>query len=78
MPETVTAPCFTTRELNDALGTQAWRIARLFELGIVPEPPRSGGRRLIPKSMAPVVMDALCARGWVPMSDKIEEAVAAT
>jgi hypothetical protein len=56
----------TTGELGDTLGVQAWRIARLFELGVVPEPQRIGGRRLIPKSLIPVLVDALRERGWLP------------
>jgi hypothetical protein len=59
-----TIPHFTTGELGDFLGVQAWRIARLFELGILVEPPRVGGRRLIPQSMIPDIVDALRTRGW--------------
>lgn len=57
----------TTGELGDALGVQAWRIARLFELGALPEPERIGGRRLIPKSMIPAIVDALRVRGWLAL-----------
>ncbi len=60
-------PYATTGELGDAIGVQGWRIARLFELGVLPEPGRIGGRRLIPKSMIPSVVDALRARGWLPL-----------
>ncbi len=52
----------------DTLGIQSWRIARLFELGILPEPQRIGNRRLIPKSMVPRIVDALRERGWLPVS----------
>ena len=52
-------------ELADSLGVQAWRISRLFELGILPEPPRVSRRRLIPKSMIPEIVDALRERGWL-------------
>jgi hypothetical protein len=57
----------TTGELAETLGVQAWRVARLFELGILPDPPRVAGRRMIPKSMVPQVVDALRARGWLPV-----------
>jgi len=60
-----TAPFVTTGELGDTLGVQAWRIARLFELGILPEPQRVAGRRLIPRSAIPAIVDALRARGWI-------------
>jgi hypothetical protein len=58
----------TTGDLGDTLGVQSWRIARLFELGVLPEPSRIGGRRLIPKSMIPEIVDALRNRGWLPES----------
>jgi hypothetical protein len=61
-----TPPYVTTGELGDALGIQSWRIARLFELGVLREPQRIGGRRLIPKSMTPAIVDALRQRGWLP------------
>ena len=66
MIETTSPPFLTTGELGDALGVQAWRVARLFELGILPDPPRVAGRRMIPKQMVPAVVDALRARGWLP------------
>ena len=56
----------TTGDLGDTLGVQSWRIARLFEMGVLPEPSRIGGRRLIPKSMIPEIVDALRNRGWFP------------
>lgn len=56
----------TTRELADFLGTEAWRIRRLFELGCLPEPPRFAGRRAIPRAWIPDVVEALRSRGWLP------------
>jgi hypothetical protein len=52
-------------ELADLLSVQSWRIARLFELGILPEPERIAGRRVIPKEMIPQIVDALRSRGWL-------------
>ena len=49
----------STGLLGDELGVQGWRIARLFEQGLVPEPPRVAGRRLIPESMVPQIIRAL-------------------
>lgn len=60
---------FTTGELGDFLGVQAWKIARLFELGEVAEPPRVGGRRLIPQSMIGAVIDGLRSHGWLPAEE---------
>lgn len=62
-------PYVTTGELGDSLGVQSWRIARLFELGVLSEPQRIGGRRLIPRSMICDVVDALRSRGWLPVAD---------
>ena len=56
----------TTGELGDVLAVKSWRIARLFELGLLPEPPRSAGRRMIPKAMVVDVVDALRDRHWLP------------
>lgn len=56
----------STGLLGDELGVQGWRIARLFELGLVPEPPRLAGRRLIPETMVPEIVRALKEKGWLP------------
>jgi len=65
-------PFLGVGEVGDSLGVQSWRIARLFELGVLPEPVRIGGRRLIPKSMIPDIVDALRARGWLPSPPNTE------
>jgi hypothetical protein len=56
---------FTSGELGDFLGVQAWKISRLFELGIINEVDRVGGRRLIPRSAIPAITQALQNRGWL-------------
>ncbi len=56
---------WSTGELGDELGIQAWRINRLFELGLLGEPPRVAGRRMIPSSMIPDIIKALDERGWM-------------
>ena len=62
---------FTTiGEIAEAIGAQSWRIARLFELGLLPEPPRLSGRRIIEKSQIPAIENALRVRGW--LRDKAE------
>jgi hypothetical protein len=61
---------YTSGELGDVLGIQAWRISRLFELGIVNEPPRVGGRRLIPRTMVPDIILALRGKNWLPTSEE--------
>jgi hypothetical protein len=69
---TATLPYLSLGELGDTLGVQSWRIARLFELGVLPEPPRIGRRRLIPKAMVPGIVDALRDRGWLAHPAPIE------
>jgi hypothetical protein len=57
---------FTTRQLADFLGTDEWRVRRLFETKTLPEPPRFGGKRAIPSELIPSIVDALRERGWLP------------
>ena len=63
--QTATPPYLSLGQLGDLLGVQSWRIARLFEMGVLPEPPRIANRRLIPKANIPDIVDALRARGWL-------------
>ena len=56
----------TTREVADVLGTDTWRVQRLFEEGRLPEPQRFAGRRVITPELLPSIVDALRARGWLP------------
>jgi hypothetical protein len=56
----------TTRELADLLGTDEWRIRRLFDDGTLPEPERFGGKRAIAQSEILSIIDALRSRGWLP------------
>ena len=60
------AGIFSTRDVADLLGTQEWRVRRLFEDGTLPEPGRFAGKRAIPREMIPAIVDALRARGWLP------------
>lgn len=65
MIATTSRPYLSLGELAELLSVQSWRIARLFELGILAEPPRIAGRRMIPKDLVPAVVDALRERGWL-------------
>jgi hypothetical protein len=60
-------------EVADLLTVQSWRIARLFELGVLPEPQRVAGRRMIPKEMVLEVAEALRARGWLTKPCEMNE-----
>lgn len=55
----------STGELADRLGVQGWRLARLFNTGVLPEPPRVSGRRMIPVELIPKIEEELRARGWI-------------
>jgi hypothetical protein len=65
MPQPPPSKYFSLGEAGDLLSTQSWRIARLFDMGILEEPPRVGRRRLIPESMIPIIAAALRERGWL-------------
>jgi len=60
---------FSTRQVAELLGTDTWRVCRLFEDGTLPEPERFAGRRVIPGTMVPSIVDALRARGWLPQAE---------
>jgi len=71
MHATTPRPFLSLGELADILSVQSWRIARLFELGVLPEPERIAGRRMIPKEMIPQIIDALRARGWLARTSEM-------
>ncbi len=56
----------STRDVADWLGIEEWRVRRVFEARLVPEPPRIGRHRAIPVDLLPLVIDALRAKGWLP------------
>jgi len=65
MQTNLARPILSVGEVADLLTVQSWRIARLFELGVLPEPERVAGRRMIRADMVPKVVEALRARGWL-------------
>lgn len=69
---------FTTRPMGDLLGTQEWRIRRLYESRALAEPPRFAGKRMVHRSMIPTIIDALRRRGWLPESDDSDQASSST
>ena len=62
----------TTREIAELLGVESWRVARLFEVGALPEPERFAGRRAVPSALLPIIVDALRARSWLPGATCLE------
>ena len=61
---------FSTRDVADLLGTQEWRVRRLFESGTLPEPARFAGKRAIRGESLPAIVDALRRRNWLPRSEE--------
>ena len=50
---------FSTSEVAVILGTEEWRIRRLFESNFLGEPERFAGKRVITASQIPAIVDAL-------------------
>ena len=64
----------TTRQIGELLGVEEWQIRRLFELGILSEPPKFGGKRAIPPTLIPQIVEALNDRGWLATSEGATDA----
>lgn len=62
---------YSTSELAEILGTERWRIQRLFQDGTLPEPRRFSGRRVIRKADIPAIVDALRERHWLPEAGEV-------
>jgi hypothetical protein len=60
----------STRGIADLLGVKTWQVRRLFENGDLPEPPRFAGKRAIPNSSIPQIVDALRSRRWLPACEE--------
>ncbi len=63
---------FSTGEMAELLGTDTWRVRRLFEDDTLLDPGRFAGRRAIPRAWIPRIVDALRARGWLPTETEEE------
>jgi hypothetical protein len=73
MHTNLSRPYLSLGEVAELLSVQSWRIARLFELGVLPEPERIAGRRMIPNNMVPKVAEALRSRGWLATPRELDE-----
>jgi len=60
----------TVGQIARLLGTDEWRVRRLFEDGTLPEPSRFGGKRVISAAEIPAIVDALRSRGWLPHEEQ--------
>lgn len=72
------AEIYSTRQVAEFLGTDEWRVRRLFENGTLKEPPRFAGRRAITAALIPAIVDALRARGWLPAENQAPQPLADT
>ena len=57
---------YSTKDVAVMMNVPTWRIVRLFELGLVDEPPqRIGGKRAISRDQLPAIITALAAHKWL-------------
>lgn len=70
------ASILSTRQVADMLGVKTWQVRRLFEAGDLNEVDRFAGKRAIPSSMLPEIIDALRLHGWIaqPMQAEVAHA----
>lgn len=66
----------STGDVAELTGVETWKIRRLFEDGNLPDPPRIGQARAIPRESIPSIIDALRSRGW--LSESMEPVTATT
>ena len=55
----------TTGQTAKLLGTDEWRIRRLFESGELPEPQKFEGKCMVRRHMLPAIIEALRSRRWL-------------
>lgn len=46
-----------------------WQVRRVFELGLLPDPPRFAGKRVIDPAAIPRIVEAIRHRGWLPKQE---------
>jgi DNA-binding transcriptional MerR regulator len=59
-------PPLTIGAVAQRVGCRPWQIRRLFERGLLPEPPRVGAYRVVPVADLPKIIDALREAGYLP------------
>jgi hypothetical protein len=59
----------TVGQAARALGIDAWQVARLYERGILEEPPRLGRYRTIHRDDLPALRRAAQAAGYLPPAE---------
>jgi hypothetical protein len=64
----------TIGQVGDELKVQSWKVRRLYERGLLPEPPRLGRNRWIARSSLSAVREALLAHGYLKPAQPVEAA----
>jgi hypothetical protein len=62
----------STTELAADLGLKTWHLRRLFLGGVLPEPGRVGGHRVVHSSEVPQIRAALVAANVLPADSQRE------
>ena len=73
MHATACHPFLSLGEVADLLSVQSWRIARLFELQVLPEPRHHRWPAPDPQGDDPEIIDAVIPHGWLPESSQMSE-----
>lgn len=60
--------CYTTGEAARLIGCPEWRVGRLYVRGVLPEPRRHAGARLLTPDDVELVRAALVEQGVIPVS----------
>jgi hypothetical protein len=55
----------TTGDAAQALGCREWQVSRLFERGLLPEPRRVGGKRVLTRADLDGIRVALIRAGYL-------------
>jgi hypothetical protein len=55
-----------TTDVARVLGVEPWMVARLYQRGLVDEPPRCGNSRVLTPSDLPALRSALEQAGYLP------------
>jgi hypothetical protein len=59
-------PGLTLGDIARHYGRPVWMVRRLYERGILSEPPRVGGYRVVPPADVPLVEAAMRRAGYLP------------
>ncbi len=67
-------PYLTVGAVARRFGCPPWQVRRLFERGLLPQPPRVGAYRVIPIADLPRVEEALRQAGYLGPESEVSHA----